>query len=687
MKEYLFFKNISADEDKMLREAICLSIPKLGIKKSLFGKNEMPTYKMIEMLSKELFGVPYSYNVILDFMLKGYKINPSKKQSINEDLLIKKIIDVFIRSLSETERGKFAKEYKFINTNNINEFVNNVLNRYNVSNNFRTWMPLFMTASTLKSATFLFSTSTVLLLSPLLAGVFTALSLFAGTVNNLLFNTQTTKSGKNILASDLNVIFLVLYIIRRNHKVILKSAKECIQYLSAVIKENQQFQSEEKATVAVLSSIVLFNDRSETVRKIKERFETFLRFDRDKLLPLYICRMISGMNGGEKDIVINYLMERLFSSDKIEIENFQHSNEILVDKKVGYLYYKFPYTRISNKCFYFPKERCDDDEHLTLSEYLYVYYKGINPFEYIRLPQKEEDYILLFNEEQAENSYNMSEENAFPKTTYNLSKKIKSEDAKKNLDSLLSLSMEDLGELKKLFDNKTTFEGKFIQYIYDLRIENQNLKSRLSSISQMVHRVNHEISPEFGVVRSLVEENKERIGEKLSRIKDAFSNIVDFVDNYDDNDIGYKNIAEIIQTITEERKYDDCVLEFNFISKTQLTVLIDSEFVPTVLDNIINNARNHGFKRSDKKYIIRFLLEQSEHEIKLVISNNGDPYYGNPDKIFDFKYKFGPHGNTGEGLFLAKKYMNKIGGDIKFVSSSSSEFPIAFELTFRNKIV
>ena len=116
-----------------------------------------------------------------------------------------------------------------------------------------------------------------------------------------------------------------------------------------------------------------------------------------------------------------------------------------------------------------------------------------------------------------------------------------------------------------------------------------------------------------------------------------------------------------------------------------LYVCIDDQFVPMVIDNIINNAHKHGFIEKNKKYIIDFSLESVGNFVKLIISNNGIPFNGDESKIFEYEYKFGPFGNTGEGLSLVKRYMNYIGGDVRFVSSPYSEFPVSFELILKKQ--
>ena len=685
--EESYINKLSANESEMLREAIMLSAPKLGLDENkIRGNNETSAIEMLNILSKELFGEPYSYNLFVDIMLQGYKKQASSSVELNEDIIIKEIIAVFVKSLDERQREKIAKEYKLASHSNVQAFTENIINRYNLSDSFKSLMPLLITATALKSAKYLCKASTISILAPLLMGVIPHMFTFIGGITTFIlssvFGFITTKTGKKIYTIDLNIIFLVLYIIRRNHKVYFSNAKECIQYLSAVIKEET---NEEEVTVAILSSIILFNDTSDVACKIKSQFLPKLNLNEKKFLPLYICQIIDKMNLTEKSLVIKFLMERLFPLDNIEKENWNESNKRCSEKKIGYLYYKFPYTHIDDKSFYIPKNRKVDNEHLTYSEFLYVYYKGLNPFEYIRHPHNDETYTMFLTKEQLDDIDNIIsthlkgvEPSEIPPIVFE--QKVRITEIEDLCEIITNSTIEDLEEF--CYFNKNSSNAELFNYIYSLRVENQNLNSRLESISQVVHGEKHAVSPDIGVINSLVVENKEKIEEKLKKIKQSFENIVRCVDEPDN--LEYKNITSIILKKVED-VYDDCTLRLTSSINVPLYVSIDSQFVPIVIDNIINNARKHGFIENDKKNIIDFSLEQVGNVVKLIISNNGNPFYGDESKIFDNEYKFGPYGNTGEGLSLVKRYMNRVGGDVRFLSSPNSEFPVSFELIFKKQ--
>lgn len=373
MQEDFYINNLSTDESDMLCEAILVSLPKLGLEQKKFERDGMTSIEILDTLFKELFGEVYSYNLLIDFMLKGYKIKQRGSIESKEDAILKEMIPSFIESLSDEQRKKFAIEYKFADYNNIKEFTANVVNRFALSDKFKSLMPLLM-VSTLNSARFLFAKSSISLLAPSLITIpISIMSIMLSAFD--VFNNITTKTGKKISVCNLNNIFIVLYIIRRNHNVVLRNAEECIRYLSAVIKEDTQFSTEEETAVAVLSSIVLFNDKSDVANKIKDKFSINLNFDENKLLPSYILQMIYRMDTSEKNSVVEFLMERLFPLANIEKENIKQLNKDFDGQFVGYIYYSFPYTNVCNKWFYFPKisaERPCNKEHLTFSEYLYI---------------------------------------------------------------------------------------------------------------------------------------------------------------------------------------------------------------------------------------------------------------------------------------------------------------------------
>lgn len=98
--------------------------------------------------------------------------------------------------------------------------------------------------------------------------------------------------------------------------------------------------------------------------------------------------------------------------------------------------------------------------------------------------------------------------------------------------------------------------------------------------------------------------------------------------------------------------------------KTTVTgnaVILADEAFSSVFDNLFANALKHG--KADK---IEVEIIPDDKKCSIVFKDDG---YGIPDqiknKIFDEAFKSGPTGNTGLGLYIVKKTIDRYGGEIR----------------------
>lgn len=115
------------------------------------------------------------------------------------------------------------------------------------------------------------------------------------------------------------------------------------------------------------------------------------------------------------------------------------------------------------------------------------------------------------------------------------------------------------------------------------------------------------------------------------------------------------NLNDVFEDISNEYKN----IEFNI--RGNCNVLADSALV-YVIENIVRNASIHG--RTER---IDFDLSQSGNKCILRISDFG---VGIPesikDKIFDEGFSYGDYVSSGLGLFIAKKTIERYGGEIHY---------------------
>lgn len=106
----------------------------------------------------------------------------------------------------------------------------------------------------------------------------------------------------------------------------------------------------------------------------------------------------------------------------------------------------------------------------------------------------------------------------------------------------------------------------------------------------------------------------------------------------------------------------------------------------TIMDNIIANARAHGFKRQDKTYKIRFDISTSGDQVILYVSNNGEPLHERmkTHEVFTYGHTSGDDSHSGIGCYQIKEYMDTLRGSVEIISTPDEEFTVTYKLTFVN---
>ena len=72
-------------------------------------------------------------------------------------------------------------------------------------------------------------------------------------------------------------------------------------------------------------------------------------------------------------------------------------------------------------------------------------------------------------------------------------------------------------------------------------------------------------------------------------------------------------------------------------------------------------------------------ITKDDNQVLIRVSNNGNPFQGNVDNLFNSGYHSGKYGGTGFGLASAKQFMQMIGGDIQF--SPVNNYQVSFLIT------
>lgn len=103
-------------------------------------------------------------------------------------------------------------------------------------------------------------------------------------------------------------------------------------------------------------------------------------------------------------------------------------------------------------------------------------------------------------------------------------------------------------------------------------------------------------------------------------------------------------------------------IQFNI--KGEGEVLADEAF-ESVIDNIVRNAKVHG---KTKKIAIKIAKKNSSVQISIADFGKGIPSKIK-NKLFTEGFKYGPSGNSGLGLYIAKKNITRYGGEISVLDN------------------
>lgn len=132
---------------------------------------------------------------------------------------------------------------------------------------------------------------------------------------------------------------------------------------------------------------------------------------------------------------------------------------------------------------------------------------------------------------------------------------------------------------------------------------------------------------------------------------------------------------------------DDVTKYVEFQNETDndmaLIKLNTNDFQELVLNNFKSNLREKAFLRRDNiKKKIKVWVTSKDDKLAICLSNNGEPFTGDPARVFEEHYTFGENRGNGQGMYDARQYMNFIGGDIQMQAFQYMEYPVRFVLIF-----
>lgn len=138
------------------------------------------------------------------------------------------------------------------------------------------------------------------------------------------------------------------------------------------------------------------------------------------------------------------------------------------------------------------------------------------------------------------------------------------------------------------------------------------------------------------------------------------------------------NVIELVKSSLDNvTRYVEYKSEYNYDKDTIKLSLHD--FHEYVVKNFESNLKEKAFykKENGKKKII-LSVQSNQNKLAIIISNNGEPFNGDVNRVFEEHYSYGENRGNGQGLYDAKQYVNYIGGDIQLDTYPLMEYPVRF---------
>jgi type I restriction enzyme M protein len=241
------------------------------------------------------------------------------------------------------------------------------------------------------------------------------------------------------------------------------------------------------------------------------------------------------------------------------------------------------------------------------------------------------------------------------------------------------------------------------------------LKNIRLNFKNLLSIIENKVEPNFKDLYNLKYSDNlsSNLEDYLNRIKRDLDSIKRSIDNtkndFDISDFSVKeiNIIKFLENYVDELKSNnknhfETILNVDQIKlkeEKQEMIYIngDADYIRKMLDNIVDNADKHGFKRQinqANKILFSLLFDFAENEIQLDISNTGDPLPS------EYTYEAftrkgdsaGEFAGDGTGGWIIDRIIKLHGGKINFINESNltdveSEFRTTFSLTFPIQII
>ena len=212
----------------------------------------------------------------------------------------------------------------------------------------------------------------------------------------------------------------------------------------------------------------------------------------------------------------------------------------------------------------------------------------------------------------------------------------------------------------------------------DLNRRMENLNESLLMLNRIMrHDIMNDLNVALGSIQLYEKKRERRFLESATR---SLTKSVDLINNISDlerlrkpTDLREIKVKDAIERVVENRAGQNVRINVS----GEGTAMADEAF-SSVIDNLVGNAIMHG---QTETVDIDIINEEGQCLIRVADEGRGIPDQVKA-RIFDEGFKLGETGNTGLGLYIVKKTMERYGGSVSVKDNSprGSVFELRLQL-------
>ena len=218
--------------------------------------------------------------------------------------------------------------------------------------------------------------------------------------------------------------------------------------------------------------------------------------------------------------------------------------------------------------------------------------------------------------------------------------------------SVLILFLKNLKETKSL-------QAFFSSMTHELKTPLASIRLQADALDSKLH------TPDLKPITGRIIEDTQNLEVKMDKIL-ALSRVER------DGILSPEPIDLVSFLITTAKEYAPN-LELSLKTKERIFIKADGFALKLIFKNLLENTKNHT-----KSKIISLTITQKDNMVNLNYNDDGN-FQGDRKKLGNLFYKHSSAKGTGIGLYLCKRLMKKMGGNISFSFLPNLNFNLLFE--------